>query len=320
MGPEITPIDGGPDTVEARHRVVPVAMEERPRCPVCDSLTRDVVWAGRFRDADVRAFLDDHRYAGDPLGELGDERFELVRCRGCDMRYHARVLDAAGLSRLYATWIDGAQIERFEAAHGRESRFAVGRQLVKHVLRMHALAGHGEHMKVLDFGCGDGRTLRVVDALGLQAIGVDASATRMERAARAGLSVHPTLEAALGEAGGSVDAIVMSEVIEHLVAPRPVLESLVAALRPGGVILIEAPDARGIDGAPKGFEQMRVVHPLEHVNAFTPKTLETLARRVGLEPARRVPAHATTRAADLLRTELAGLIARPTTSRYFVRR
>jgi hypothetical protein len=62
-----------------------------------------------------------------------------------------------------------------------------------------------------------------------------------------------------------------------------------------------------------------VVHPLEHVNAFTPRTLERLARAAGLEPARRIPAHATTSLRDVVRTELSRALARPTTSRYFVK-
>lgn len=324
MGPEIIDVERVPTSpdrtsTDRPHAEAPVTMEARLHCPTCHGEAREVVWAGAFHDPDVRSFLEAHRYAGDPMRALGDQRFELVRCLGCDLRYHARVLDAEGLSRLYGAWIDSAQIERFEAVHGRETRFVQCRHLVKQVLRLHALGGERDDMTVLDFGCGDGRALRAIEALGLRAIGVDASATRTERAARAGLSVHPTLEAALAEAGGSVDAIVMSEVIEHMVAPRRMLEELVAALRPGGVILIEAPDASGLEGAPQSFDQMRVVHPLEHVNAFTPATLERLASRVGLTPAPTPTAHATTHLGDLVLSELARWVSRPTTSRFFVR-
>ena len=319
MGPEIIEVERGPPSTERPCAEAPVGLEARLQCPVCHGEAREIVWAGAFRDPDVRAFLEEHRYAGNPVEALGDQCFELVRCLGCDLRYHARVLDAEGLSRLYGAWIDAAQIERFEAVHGRETRFVQGRHLVKQVLRLHALAGSRDDMTVLDFGCGDGRTLRVIEALGLRAIGVDASSTRTERAARAGLSVHATLEAALAETGGSVDAIVMSEVVEHMVAPRRVLADLVAALRPDGVMLIEAPDASGLEGAPQGFDQLRVVHPLEHVNAFTPATLERLASLVGLVPAPTPPAHATTHLGDLVMSELARWVSRPTTSRFFVR-
>ncbi|WP_169791448.1 class I SAM-dependent methyltransferase [Sandaracinus amylolyticus] len=280
------------------------------------------LWAGRFGDPEVRAFIAAHHYAGDPLAVLADERFELVRCHACALRYHARVLDANGLALLYGSWIDAMQIERFEAEHvpaDRREPFAVGRHVVKDLLSMHALAGAPSEMRLLDFGCGDGRALRIASALGLRAVGVDPSVTRSERASDGGGAVHPTLEDALADIGGRVDAILMSEVLEHLVEPRRVLSSLVAAMRPGGVILIETPDTRGIDGPPRTFEHMRWVHPLEHVNGFTPETLERMARAVGLEPAPIMRAHATTRLRDVVRTEVGRLLARPSTSRIFVK-
>ncbi|WP_236606623.1 class I SAM-dependent methyltransferase [Sandaracinus amylolyticus] len=280
------------------------------------------LWKGRFVDPEIRAFLAAHHYAGDPVAVLAEEHFELVRCLQCALRYHARVLDRNGLALLYGTWIDARQIERFEAEHvppERREPFSVGRHIVKDLLAMHALAGGSNEMKLLDFGCGDGRALRIAAALGLRAVGVDPSLTRSTRASDGGGAVHPTLGEALADVGGSVDAILMSEVLEHLVEPRRVLLSLVAALRPGGVILIETPDTRGIDGPPRTFEHMRWVHPLEHINGFTPETLERMARTVGLEPTRLVRAHATTRLRDVVRTELGCLVGRPSTSRIFVK-
>lgn len=296
---------------------------ERDTCPSCSSSRAETVWTGRFDEEPVRAFLVRHHYAGDPLGELAGESFRLVRCEDCSLLFHARVLDAAGLARLYGEWIDGAQIERFETerAHAGTSpdRYAHGVALFKHMLRIHRLAGGTRPLRLLDFGCGDGHALQVAASLGFEAHGIDPSRTRSERAERARVHVHATVEDALDAIEGLFDGVVMREVLEHLVAPRAALAEVVSALRPGGVLLVEVPDARGIAGAPATFEEMRVVHPLEHVNAFTPGTLESLVCGAGLVPAPRIPAHATTGLLDLVKTELSRFVGRPSTSRYFVK-
>lgn len=299
-----------------------VSFRARDRCPACAARDREVVWAGRFDDEVLRDFLARHCYAADVSALLGSERFELVRCLACALLYHARVLDDAGLARLYGEWIDARQIERFEASLGgspAERRFELGRQTFKHVLRIRALLPDRDPLRLIDVGCGDGRTLRAAELVGFAAFGVDPSPTRGARAAAAGLTVLPTLEEAVHAAGGPVDAITMSEVLEHLACPRDVLEACARALCPGGALLLEVPDARGLALPPLDFEQLRVVHPLEHLNAFTPRTLEQLARASGFVPATRIPAHATSALSDVLRTELSRFVPRASTSRYFVR-
>ncbi|MDQ3032960.1 MAG: class I SAM-dependent methyltransferase [Myxococcota bacterium] len=300
-----------------------VTFVERESCPTCDDTRLDTVWAGRFADEPVSGFLAQHHYAADVVAALGTERFRLVRCAACSLFFHARVLDESGLTRLYSEWIDGAQIERFEAEHAggasAASRFEQGRQLFKHMLRLHGLAGCAWPFRLLDVGCGDGRALRVASALGFDARGVDPSVTRTARAEHDGVRVHPTIEDALAASEGRFDAATLMEVLEHVTSPRAVLDGIVRALRPGGVLLIEVPDASALDGPPSTFDEMRVVHPLEHVNAFTPKTLEAIARAAGLVPAPRMPAHATTGLKDVVRTELSRFVQRPSTSRYFIR-
>lgn len=278
---------------------------------------------GRFIDEPVRGFLARHDYAADPETALDGGRFRLVRCDGCSLLYHAYILDDEGMAQLYGAWIDDAQIERFEASlegrNGGARRFEDGRQLFKHMLRLHRLAGSTWPFRLLDFGCGDGRALRMASSLGFDAHGVDSSSVRSARARRNGLQVHASLPDALVASGGAFDAVVMTEVLEHLARPKEVLDDVARALRPGGVVLIEVPDARGIEGAPSTFEQLRVVHPLEHINAFTPATLGAMARGVGLVPAPRIPAHATTSLAEVLRTALSRFVPRKTTSRYFIK-
>ncbi|NNF91186.1 MAG: hypothetical protein HKM96_07365, partial [Boseongicola sp.] len=58
------------------------------------------------------------------------------------------------------------------------------------------------------------------------------------------------------------------------------------------------------------------VHPLEHLNCFTPATLTRFVESVGLVPMSRKPAHVTTRLKDVLRTEASRFWQPKTTTLY----
>jgi SAM-dependent methyltransferase len=299
-----------------------IRFEERSRCVACGSTSRDEVWSGRLGDEPWRGWIERHRYSGDPLAALGGERFRLVRCLECSMLFHSRVLSPAGLAQLYGHWIDDDQVAAFEEAEGRRAPGAAydeARQNVKHLLRLKSLAGRDGTLRVLDFGCGEGRFVRLADALGLEAWGVDASPSRRARARRLGLRVHESVEDARRAGATGLDAVTLIETLEHLVDPRAALDEAASILRPGGALLVEVPDARGIAGPPRSFEELRVVQPLEHVNAFTPATLERICREAGFAPVRRPVAHVTASIGDVVRGALARLLPLRRTSAYFVR-
>ncbi len=291
-------------------------LRERPNCPLCQSESPALVWSGRFDAEPTRGWIERYGYAVDVVSVLGDARFELVRCRQCDFVYHRRVLTPEWLSVLYSEWIDSRQIERFEQAL-RASAFERGRQLVKHVLRVaHEAGGLERPLRWLDFGCGDGAQLQAAELFGFEAYGVDFSVTR---SARSGSRILvPDLAAFDALESGPLDVASAFQVLEHVEAPAEVLRSLAQRVRPGGLLIVETPDARGVD-VPTTWEQFQVVQPLEHINAFTPATLRAACVAAGFEPIARRPAHVTTRVRELLRTEVSRFYQPSTTAQYFRR-
>jgi SAM-dependent methyltransferase len=299
---------------------------ERAGCVSCGGTELDVVWQGRFADEPVRGWLQAFHYSGDVALALGDEAFARVACRGCGMRFHRRVLTDDWLETLYARWISSAQVDAFEADRRKthpDSAFVAGTQLTKHLLRLRRLsAARGRRpLRLLDFGCGDGKFLRLGAAFGFEAFGVDSSASRRERAGRGGVTIAASLEELRGldpRAGEGYDCVTLFEVLEHVAEPRAILDALAARMRPRAVLLVEVPDCRGI-GVPVSFEQFDAVQPLEHINHFTPATLSALCGRAGFSPAPRVPAHVTTEPLALLKTEASRFLHRQATSQYFWR-
>ncbi|CAM5499621.1 Class I SAM-dependent methyltransferase OS=Streptomyces alboniger OX=132473 GN=CP975_10860 PE=4 SV=1 [Streptomyces alboniger] len=99
---------------------------------------------------------------------------------------------------------------------------------------------------VLDVGCGDGTAAATAAPLlaGHRVIGVDWSQDALKRA-------HAHLpDVVRGEltggglpfADGSTDAVLFSEVIEHLVDPDSALDELRRVLRPGGHLMLSTPN------------------------------------------------------------------------------
>ncbi|GGU57453.1 hypothetical protein GCM10010211_22810 [Streptomyces albospinus] len=99
---------------------------------------------------------------------------------------------------------------------------------------------------VLDIGCGDGTAAATAAAplAGHRIIGVDWSQDALRRAAtRIPTVVRGELtDGGLPFATGSADAVLFSEVIEHLVDPDAALDELRRVLRPGGHLMLSTPN------------------------------------------------------------------------------
>jgi SAM-dependent methyltransferase len=108
------------------------------------------------------------------------------------------------------------------------------------------LRGSPAPARIVDVGCGDGTATGLAARLnpGHQVIGVDWSADALRRAGRHGLilvqaGVEPP---GLPVAAESVDVVIMSELIEHLVDTDAALDEVRRVLRPGGSLLLSTPN------------------------------------------------------------------------------
>ena len=115
------------------------------------------------------------------------------------------------------------------------------------ILRQFAHAG-GSPERVLDVGCGQAALAAEIRALGHQVWGIEASpiavakaAPRIDRCIHADLLDTRAIEAAL--AGKCFDAILFSDVLEHLYDPLAALRFYARFLAPGGRLLVSVPNA-----------------------------------------------------------------------------
>jgi SAM-dependent methyltransferase len=119
---------------------------------------------------------------------------------------------------------------------------AVGLAAIKQYMAVtHAL--RGPPGRVLDLGCGAGHDLAVLDALGLEGVGVDPSAVMLDAAATR--STAPLVQAGgerLPFADGVFAGCWIERVLMHVDRPATVVHEVVRCVRPGGLLTIFEPD------------------------------------------------------------------------------
>ncbi len=148
----------------------------------------------------------------------------------------------------------------------------------------------GSRRRLLDVGAHAGRFLRLAAEARWRAEGIELNPqTAAFAAAHSGVPVHQVNAAALVADGRRYDAIVMTDVLEHIPAPLEVVSTLASLLDEGGVLAIKVPcgSAQAMKEqacAAVSSHRATLADNLVHVNHFSPRALALTLRRAGLEP------------------------------------
>ncbi|MFI5287693.1 MAG: class I SAM-dependent methyltransferase [Candidatus Dormibacteria bacterium] len=161
-------------------------------------------------------------------------------------------------------------------------------------LRLLLDALRGIEGDVVDIGCGAGNVVRAIaeSRPDLRLHGVDVSAGALEAARLAGPGLDFQLAPAesLPYQDGSMSAVVMLDVLEHLEDPAAVLREIHRVLSPGGLFHIVLP----LEVQPWTFYRLVTrfgwkakLHHCGHIQLFDARRFEVMAAAAGL-PVRRV--------------------------------
>ena len=254
----------------------------RPKCPLCASKKFKILFSAPLDSGNIWLFLQDF-YGGRPERQkLKGGRYELRHCTCCGLVYQAETPTEKLAEDLYERWIDAQKsLEKKRLAPPSLQR-KYTRQCRVAAKLLGAASGSG--MKALDFGCGWGYWGRQATAFGFAVVACDSSSARRQHARSLGLE---TAVDARQLPESAFDYIHCEQVLEHLPLPLESLSLLARALKPSGYIHLRVPNALADlkQLVRRGWSpELSALHPLEHLNAFSRRTLEQLARAAGLEP------------------------------------
>jgi methionine biosynthesis protein MetW len=154
-----------------------------------------------------------------------------------------------------------------------------------------------EGARLLDIGCGDGRTSGLwLKRHGCDYVGVDISENAVQVARSLGLESARIEDAAsLPFPDASFDAAACIEVLEHLFEPHRAVSEALRVLRPGGVLIVTVPNIAywrwRLDLALLGRwnplgDTLAVKEPWRdpHIRFFNPKSMRRLLWSAGFNP------------------------------------
>jgi SAM-dependent methyltransferase len=289
-------------TVAAKLACNPTYFIPRETCPVCGGSNAMDLHKSSYIEAPVRGFVESH-YRDQGVvnfGYLDGTDFVLSDCPDCGTLYQRNIPNDFLLDKIYnemsapESVFDRAMrdltVAEFETISG---------ELVELFLRV---GKPPKDVRFLDYGFGYGNWARVAVALGAKVYATEISPDKIAYAQEIGVRIiHEQQWSSL-----EFDIVHTEQVFEHLSEPRHEFRKLAKLVAPGGIMKVAVPPARNIrkllksrgmsDTSPlertwRSEEERRqarasanymCVAPLEHLNTFSVRSMEALARETDL--------------------------------------
>jgi 2-polyprenyl-3-methyl-5-hydroxy-6-metoxy-1,4-benzoquinol methylase len=252
----------------------------RPDCQMCGGDNKKVLFSELFTDQVVWDFLCEYYEGGINKDCLAGGKYEIAQCRKCGFIWQVYILDDELMEKFYNSWIslDNSFNKKRHAEASLYSGYARQMQAIADLL-----SEKPSEKKLLDYGMGWGYWCFMAKAFGYNVYGFELSKERVDFARKNGIDVIDSLP----EIGtNNWDYINTEQVFEHLPNPKETLDLLVGSLKNRGIIRISVPNGRGIERkiTKTGWKPSKnAIHPLEHINCFTHKSLINFAESAGLQ-------------------------------------
>jgi len=253
---------------------------QRDACPLCQSAQSRSLCDLGYDEPKLKAFIA--RFYQGRIDEttLLQGRYRVVKCSQCGFVYQDPILGDKGMQLLYHDWVDQERsLQKKKNAPAKLYQQYAGQ--IKTLSRLFDKLP--ADTCVLDFGMGWGYWSRMAQAHGYDVSGFELSLQRCKHAREMGLRVIDKLP----QSEGQFDFIFANQVFEHLADPAQVMTELSLCLKGDGIVYLRVPDGRGIERRLQrhGWSaELDAIHPLEHINCFTRKSLIDLAASAGLRP------------------------------------
>lgn len=229
-------------------------MPSVPACPLCESNS---------------AFKLAYHKAGIPI----------YRCRDCGAgKAEPEEFDAAAYYD--SSYFNGGRSDGYsDYVQARDVLHAQFRQDISLLKKLGASDGH-----LVELGCAYGYFLDEAKASSYRVSGIELCEDAVQNCNARGLDDvhHGEVSKAALSRFSNADIVVLLDVIEHLPDPVASLDAAAETLKPGGLLLMTTGDFSSMVAKATG-SNWRLMTPPQHLWFFTPKSLQALCNRLGLD-------------------------------------
>ncbi|HEX9626161.1 MAG TPA: methyltransferase domain-containing protein [Acidiferrobacterales bacterium] len=211
---------------------------------------------------------------GDDLTPVGEKNsYHIVACRGCGLRHVGDMPTPEALGAYYAAYHGNVKNVRNAA-----------RKVARWWRRLLPLRWLARGRTFLDVGCNTGFAVEAARRLGFTASGYDLSDEAIDYARQTYPHCrfeHGTAQTAATE-GRTYDAVLCSEMIEHLTELDGFADALAKLVRPGGILYLTTPDA-GRFRVPEDLLAWKEVCPPHHLIYFDRTQIRRFLESTGFQ-------------------------------------
>lgn len=205
-----------------------------------------------------------------------------VRCKACRLVYENPRLTESELKEYYSKESYYFSPNEGEETSGYQDYFTecspAHWKMYFDVVEKYAGKAQGQY---LDVGCGTGGLLKVAQTRGWKSLGVEISRWAIETGRKDGLEILEGSLQDLGLPGDSFQAISMFDVLEHVTAPRELMQEVYRVLKPGGTMIAETPNVNGFFVTHLYREDADLVKPRAHICLYSPDSARRLMEKSG---------------------------------------
>lgn len=268
---------------------------KRSRCPACESAGSKPVFSAAYDDPGLRDFMTGYYPSVDPSSQAlvtRGNRFTVLECHACGLLYQEEIPDEADAMVIYSQWLGkNDPLAPSKPPMPLDYYTYMAQEVMQLVAYLQRSVGRGRRLRFLDYGMGWANWAQMAKSFGVEVYGIELSAPKLAHAVRQGIQVVEVDDLSKMK----FDFIYTEQVIEHLNNPREVVLALRECLDDQGILKISVPDGSKVRSVLKSWswngalgrkQDIMPVHPLEHLNCFTPQALRQFARSCGLKPVR----------------------------------
>ncbi len=210
--------------------------------------------------------------------------FDILYCPNCGLFQTHPPLTQDDIGPLYSNYYPYADIDPEKIKTGFQPELENKAKLKNWIIGNHRIQnmlpqGTG---KILEVGCGDGRSLLQLKALGYEAYGIEADKNIEPIKNALGLNIHiGTIENAPFEPK-TFDIVTANQLIEHIVDLNSFITYSKKFLKDGGILILSTPNANSLYRLMFGQKWINWHIPF-HQQVFTLKSLKNLLEKNGLK-------------------------------------